>query len=493
MTARVLVIGAGPVGLTLAIELQRYGIDFRIVEKAASRTDKSKALVVWSRTLELLERSGLSDRFVAAGRKVVAANIIAGGKRIAHVGLTEVDSPYPYALIVPQSDTEQLLETALELGGGKVERQVEAVAIAAESDGATVSLRHDDGRMEDARFDWVIGCDGAHSLVRHSLGMTFEGSTMLSDFILADVHLRGFPVPESELGIYWHEDGLLAAFPIAPGRFRIVADLGASEGSQPRTPSLEDVQGVIDRRGPGGVTVTDPVWLTGFRINERKVKDYRAGRLFLVGDAAHIHSPAGGQGMNTGMQDAFNLAWKLALVTKGILPDGALLDSYSPERSAVGDKVLADAGRMTALVVVRNHVAQAIRNVVGGFLFGLAPVRRAMAEQLTEVTIGYPDSPLNGPHSHGVAPAPGERLRPVAGQVAPGSGDSPRFVLYAAPSEAVQDLIARHAALVDPGLRPPLAEGAVHLIRPDGYVACAVARDDAERIDAYLAGLSEKR
>jgi 2-polyprenyl-6-methoxyphenol hydroxylase-like FAD-dependent oxidoreductase len=488
MTAKVLVIGAGPVGLTLAIELQRYGIDFRIVEQAAARTDKSKALVIWSRTLELLERSGLSDRFVAAGRKVDAANIIAGSKRIAHIGFHEVDSPYPYALIVPQSDSERLLEAALAERGIKVERQIEAVAIASDSGGATVSLRNADGRTEDARFDWVIGCDGAHSIVRHSLGMTFEGNTLPSDFILADVHLRGFPVPENELGVYWHEDGVLAVFPITPGRFRIVADLGVSDGPQPRAPSLEDVQEVVDRRGPGGVTVTDPVWLSGFRINERKVKDYRAGRLFLVGDAAHIHSPAGGQGMNTGMQDAFNLAWKLALVVKGVLPDGAVLDSYSPERSAIGDKVLADAGRLTALVLMRNHTAQAARNLIGGFVFGLAPVRRNMAKTLTEVTIGYPDSPINGPHI-GAGPAAGARVPPVAGQVPAGAGDSPRFALCTAADDSVRELCIRHVDILESNLRPPLVEGAVHLIRPDGYVACAVAAGDAERIDAYLSGL----
>jgi hypothetical protein len=212
------------------------------------------------------------------------------------------------------------------------------------------------------------------------------------------------------------------------------------------------------------VTVTDPVWLSGFRINERKVKDYRAGRLFLSGDAAHIHSPAGGQGMNTGMQDAFNLAWKLALV-------------------------LADATRLTALVVMRNHAAQTIRNLIGGFLFGLAPVRRSMAETLTETAIGYPESPLNGPQSGGADPAPGMRLRPTAGQAPPGAGDSPRFALCGGASETLQKICARHADLLESRLRTPLAESAVHLIRPDGYVACAVARGDVARIDAYLGGL----
>jgi 2-polyprenyl-6-methoxyphenol hydroxylase-like FAD-dependent oxidoreductase len=175
MAATVLVIGAGPVGLTMAVELQRYGIDFRIVEKAAERTDKSKALVVWSRTLELLERCRLADAFVAAGRKAIAANFLAGGKRIGHLDLTDVDTPYPFALVLPQSDTERLLENALEARGVRVERQVEATVLATDDSGAAVTLRRGDGRLETARFDWVAGCDGAHSVVRHTLARGARG------------------------------------------------------------------------------------------------------------------------------------------------------------------------------------------------------------------------------------------------------------------------------------------------------------------------------
>jgi 2-polyprenyl-6-methoxyphenol hydroxylase-like FAD-dependent oxidoreductase len=480
-----LIIGAGPIGLTMAVELQRYGIDFRIVEKAAARTDKSKALVVWSRTLELLERGRLAEAFVAAGRKVTAANFTHGSTRIGHIALTGVDSAYAYALMLPQSETERLLETALEQRGLRVERQVEATTLAADPNGATVTLGHADGRTEQARFDWVIGCDGAHSVVRHTLGLSFEGETLQSDWILADVHLQNFPIPESELGLYFHEDGPLAIFPIAPRRFRVVAVRGAAEGPQPHQPTLQEVQAVVDRRGPGGVAVTDPVWLSGFRINDRKVRDYRVGRLFLAGDAAHVHSPAGGQGMNTGMQDAFNLAWKLALVAKGVVPDGPLLDSYSIERSAVGDKVLSDAHRLTALVTLRNHTVQAIRNTIGGFLLGLAPVQRHMADDLTEVAIGYAESPLNGPHDGG-GPAPGARVRPIAGQPPFGSGDRPRFTLCAALDTAVESLAARHPHLVDDTIQPPLAAGAIHLVRPDGYVAASAAEGDASGIADYL-------
>src|SRR5581483_2021356 len=239
--------------------------------------------------------------------------------------------------------------------------------------------------------------------------------------------------------------------------------------------------------GPGGVIVSDPVWLSGFRINDRKVRNYRHGRVFLAGDAAHVHSPAGGQGMNTGMQDAFNLAWKLALTLNGTVPDGPLLDSYSTERSAVGDKVLADAARLTKLVVLHNHTAQAIRNMIGGLLLGLAPVQRRMAEDLTEIAIGYSESALNGPHDRRAGgPEPGERVRPVAGELPFGAGQAPRFALCGALGTAVQNLAAPHPLLIESETRPPLAADAIHLVRPDGYVACAVAAGHEDEIERYL-------
>jgi hypothetical protein len=283
-----------------------------------------------------------------------------------------------------------------------------------------------------------------------------------------------------------HHEGLLAVFPITPGRYRVFADTAAANTERPQEPTLEQAQAVVDRRGPGGVTLRDPVWLSGFRINERKVKDYRAGRVFLAGDAAHVHSPAGGQGMNTGMQDAFNLAWKLALVCRGTLPAEALLGSYSPERSPVGDKVLADTGRLTQTATLRNPVAIAARNFAVSLLTGLPAVREALAQNFSEITIGYPRSPLNGPHlSHG--PAPGERMPPIAGEPPIGAGREPRFAVLAEPSAALQAVQAQYVDLLEPQLRAPPQAGGIWLVRPDGYVACAVR--DAASVGAYLEGL----
>jgi 2-polyprenyl-6-methoxyphenol hydroxylase-like FAD-dependent oxidoreductase len=481
-----IVVGAGPVGLTLAIELVRYGVPVRIVEKATQRTDKSKALVLWSRTLELLDRQpGGSAPFVEAGFKVDAVSILAGKKQIGRVSMEAVDSPYPYALMLPQSETERLLEDRLSALGNRVERDVEVTAISLRADGAEAILRHSDGREEKATTDWLAGCDGAHSLVRHTAGAAFAGETMDSDWMLADVHMRGYPVPDTEATVYWHTDGAFVIFPISPGRYRLLADLPPSGAAHPPAPSLEQVKAMIERRGPPGMTAYDPIWLAGFRINGRKVASYRYGRAFLCGDAAHVHSPAGGQGMNTGMQDAFNLAWKLATAAKGFCHE-RLLDSYSAERSEVGEHVLKDAQNLTLAGTVKNPVAQAIRNTVGHLMLGLAPVQHAMADKMSEMSVGYPKSPLNGQALSG-GPKPGARIAPIAGQTPVGSGTSPRFALFATSSPAAAGLIERFSTLLDPGLRAPFRPDGLWLARPDGYVACAAKGGDEAVIERYLA------
>jgi 2-polyprenyl-6-methoxyphenol hydroxylase-like FAD-dependent oxidoreductase len=486
---QVLISGAGPVGLTAAAELARYGVSVRIIDVAAHRTDKSKALVLWSRTLELLDRAGCTPWFVAAGRPVTAANILTARERLAHVDMTCIRSSYNFALMLPQSDTERLLEEHLGRLGVTVERQVELTAFSADATGVTAALRHADGTQESAPADWLLACDGARSLVRHALGLPFTGETLPSDWILADCHLAGYPFPESEIAVYWHEDGVSAVFPISPGRFRVIADVPSSQDEHPPAPTIGEVQAVMDRRGPPGCRASQPLWLSTFRINERKVGSYRVGRVLLAGDAAHIHSPAGGQGMNTGMQDAFNLAWKLALVCQQACPE-ALLESYSQERSAVGDTVLKAAGRLTKLATLRNHGAQAIRNRIAHLAFGLAPVRDALARSMSEVSIGYPRSPLNGPGLHFTpGPDPGERVAPVAGEVPVGAGRAPRFALFARADGASAQLLGQFPHLMEPVVRAPLSEGGAWLVRPDGYVACAASEDEPGVIRDYLGAL----
>ena len=488
MPTNVLVTGAGPVGLAMAAELARYGLSVRIVDKAPQRTDKSKALVIWSRTLELADRMGCGAALLNAGVRVTKVNIVDGSKQIAHIALDGVSTPHPYALVLPQSETERLLEEHLNGLGVQVERSVELTQFQEHGNEVVSTLCHPDGRHEVVNSSWLIGCDGAHSVVRHGLGMQFQGDTMPSDWILADVHLAGVQNP-GEISIGWHADGVLALFPISQDRYRVIADAGAAQSETRRPdPTLDEVQAILDQRGPGGIRAFDPIWLAAFRINERKVADYRAGRVFLAGDSAHIHSPAGGQGMNTGIQDACNLAWKLALVERGICSAEPLLSSYSIERSAVGEEVLKAAGRLTTIGILKGELKQSIRNHVTSLVLGLPPAREALANSLTEVTIGYPHSPLTEKGAHA-----GERAPIRNGEPLVGTGKTPLFVLFAEPGDESSRLIAQYPNLLDPVVRKPFTDGELRLVRPDGYMALSAKSSTGNKVSAYLDRIAAPR
>jgi 2-polyprenyl-6-methoxyphenol hydroxylase-like FAD-dependent oxidoreductase len=425
---------------------------------------------------------------VDSGLKISEARIIAGNREIAQIHLDSTETPYPYALMIPQSETERLMERHLNHCGVPVERQVELLRFEPGPDTVSVTLRHADGREEDLQPAWLIGCDGAHSTVRHGLRLEFEGDTLPSDWMLADVHLTGVKSSAKTIDIFWHSDGTLVLFPITGERYRVIADFGTAQAdAHPGAPTLQDVQTVLDRRGPGGITVSDPIWLASFRINERKVTDYRVGRVFLAGDAAHVHSPAGGQGMNTGMQDACNLAWKLAMVCRGVAGPEPLLDSYNIERGAVGRQVIADTGRLTTLAILRGGILQEIRNHAASLLFGLAPVGKLVANKLMELSIGYPDGPLTAPGRHGrQGPAPGERM-PVTDVNPPvGAGDAPRFALFARGDDAGAQMLARHRDVLEPMFREPPGGQGIWLVRPDGYVAAVARAGNWAEIDQYL-------
>jgi len=391
----VLIVGAGPVGLTMAAALVTQGIRCRIIDQAPLPSDKSKALVIWSRSLELLDKLGLSATFINTGMKLRGASIHGDGRRLVHVQTAGVESPFGFPLMIPQNETERLLTEFLAQHQILIERQVELVTFDEQLDEVPCQLRHADGRTETLAVRWLIGCDGAHSTVRHTLGMPFSGSAEPNDWLLADIHIEG-ALPLDEVSVFWHQTGALVIFPITPGRFRVVADLGMAATAERRAdPTLNEVQAIVDQRGPGGLKLSDPVWLAAFRINERKVSDYRRGRVMLAGDAAHIHSPAGGQGMNTGMQDAFNLAWKLALIVQGQANTEVLLDSYSTERSAVGDQVLHGAEIITRVATLRNPVAQYVRNHVASLVSSFGFVQDKIKNALCELSINYRHSPLS--------------------------------------------------------------------------------------------------
>ncbi len=486
MSRPVLVIGAGPVGLIMAAELARYGVPVRVIDKLRAPTTQSRALAIWPRTLELLDAAGCGSAFAANGLHAKAVSIHVGNSTLARIPLGTIASSFNYLLMIPQSETERFLEDHLRTFGVLVEREIELTDFVNRDDGVSCTLLHAGGRLETLDAGWLIGCDGAHSFVRSRLRLEFEGETLPIGFVLADVHVAGLAIPPDEPAIFWHPDGAVMFFPISRERYRIIADLG----SVPlHVPDLAEMQAIVDRRGPGGITLSDPVWLSDFGVNERKVRDYRKGRVFLAGDAAHIHSPAGGQGMNMGMQDAFNLAWKLALVERQEARP-SLLESYSIERSGVAQQVLSDSGRMTRVVLLKSHLAQKVRNLVVKQIFSIPVIRRAIANRLSGIMIHYSDSPLNvgaAPRLRG--PTPGERLilRGCSEQ-----NDSPRFAIAAKDSAEARAMIARHSSLLMAKVCLPPDENGIWLVRPDGYVAATAKSGNWAPIDMALNGITLK-
>ncbi|MBI0539433.1 FAD-binding monooxygenase [Roseomonas sp. KE2513] len=484
----ILIVGAGPVGLTMASELARYGLSVRLIDRSPHPAETSRALVIWSRTLELMDRMGCADAFLEIGHRVHAASIRSGDAVLGRTEFSDVASSYNFALTIPQSDTERLLAAHLRSFRVAVERQVELVSFVASTEGVEARLAHADGREEVVETPWLLGCDGAHSAVRHGLRANFTGTAQRDDWILADVRLEGEGRPPAdEITTYLHRDGPLAIFPMREGRVRLIAAVGEAETVHPRAaPTLTEVQSLLDQRAGHGMRASDATWLANFRINGRKARDYRSGRVFLAGDAAHIHSPAGGQGMNTGMQDAINLAWKLAMVARGEAAV-SLLDSYSPERGEVGEMVLRNATRLTDMATLAHPTAIAARNLVLHVMLGLHAVRQRMALTMSEIEIAYPRSPLSSGRHAGVRLAPADY-----DGVPPGAGPAPRFVLHAEDTKAGEALAARFPALLEPHPRLPPVAGRILVVRPDGYVGLSAAAEDWDEVEAYLRRLTRE-
>lgn len=388
---RVLIVGAGPVGLTLALLLARQGIAFRIVDQNAAPIRESRATDIHARTLELFATIGLADAIIARGRKARSVNFYGGGRRIANVPLHELNTPHPFVLGIPQFETETLLIESLQTIGVDVERGVRLAELSDVGPSAEVTLEHVSGRPgpEHLSFDYVVGCDGANSSVRRLIGLAFEGASYAEHFMLADVRLD-WELPADELHIFLSKDGFFQALPM-PGerRVRLFVDVDAERSDA--SPTLETFERLGRERAELPLTLSEGGWMSKFRVHRRMVSRYRVGRVLLAGDAAHIHSPIGGQGMNTGIQDAWNLAWKLALVVSERASD-ALLDTYHEERHAVGLMTLRDTHLATRLSQLKNPVLRELRDVFSASLSSTRAFPRWMAEATGELRIRLPSS-----------------------------------------------------------------------------------------------------
>lgn len=391
----VLVVGAGPTGLTMACELARHGITPRIIDKAPAPSDKSKAFGIHARTLEVFETMGIVDTVLGQGNICNGFDMYNHGKPLAHVIFDSLESKYPFFLILAQSDTEKILNAHLESYGIKVEREKELVGIEQSDAGITARLKIKDGSQEFIDCAYITGCDGAHSASRHLLDLEFKGAPYPNYWLLADCDLD-WKYPLHHLSVFIHPLGVTAYFPLYSDRGRLMFELpDAPVDEEMAEPTIEDVRRLMDEREIDYRSVGNPNWLAYFKLHHRMVDKYGEDRVFLSGDAAHIHSPMGGQGMNTGIQDAYNLAWKLALVLKGRSPE-SLLDSYNTERHRVGKGVVGLTDMATKMIGLHNPVLAAVRNKLLGTLSKLDPVQEKILTTLSQIEINYRESPIVG-------------------------------------------------------------------------------------------------
>jgi 2-polyprenyl-6-methoxyphenol hydroxylase-like FAD-dependent oxidoreductase len=390
---QVLIAGGGPTGLSLALTLRRFGITPRIIDRSPTPAGVSKALAVWSGSLEALAGMGVMDDFFGAGQRLKALCVGDASKELARLAVGEgIDSPYPFPLLLPQSRTEQILTARLAALGIEVERGIELVGLAQDTGRVTATLKHSDGRTEEARTSYLVGCDGARSFVRQTLGVDFEGYTEPQTFLLGDVLIDGGNLDHTCIYLWWHGGGTIALFPFGGNVWRIFAVRENDEGAEP--PKLSELQEHADRHGPPGMRLRDPTWLSAFRINERLAAHYRVGRCFLAGDAAHIHTPAGGQGMNTGMQDAVNLGWKLAYALNGVGDRELLLASYEAERRPVAHDVIKSAAQKQHAAFSQGHLTQALKDIAVSIFGNIPAVQKKLQIELSETDIVHRDGPL---------------------------------------------------------------------------------------------------
>ncbi|MEU2031654.1 FAD-dependent monooxygenase [Nocardia amamiensis] len=382
-TTSVVIVGAGPAGLTAAITLADAGVDFVLLDRLAEGANTSRAAVVHARTLEVLERLGIADELVATGIVVPRFTVRDGKRTLATILFGGLPTRYPYTLMTPQDTTEEILLNRLRKAGGDVQRPYQVSKVISETGGVTVEYTDAAGVPGSIRADYVIGADGMHSVVREQAGIGFTGATYPESFVLADVRMD-WPVARDEVALHLSPEGVTVVAPLPdqnePNRYRVVATLETA----PEHSTAEDIQAILDTRGPGGeVKVREVLWSSRFRVHHRVADRYRSGRILLAGDAAHVHSPAGGQGMNTGIQDAAALGPLLTRVLAGE-PD-SLLDDYETTRRPVALGVVSFTDRMTKMATLRARPARALRNLTLATLSRIPAFRRRLAFRLAEL------------------------------------------------------------------------------------------------------------
>jgi len=444
----VLIVGAGPTGLAAAMSLARAHTNVRLIDRAPQPAAHSRAIGIQARTLELFEQHRVVEPFLALGHRLRAANLYSNGHRLARLDFDPLQTRYPYLLCLDQSVTERLLTEHLATLGVHIERGIELIGLKQDASQVEAELVHADGRAETCRAAYLIGADGAHSTVRHLVGLNFAGKTLKQTFMLADLQVDS-DLSDDEFHLFASRDGLAAIIPMGAGRHRLIADnadnalalaepassmavspisapgapedplfgTDAGRGAQPREqastaddppPSLELYRAVVGRRIDHPLKLSGLAWSSCFRLNSRMVEKLRMQRVFLAGDAAHVHSPAGAQGMNTGVQEALNLGWKLARTIAGHAGE-PLLDTYQMERHPIERDVLRQTAFITQLAEAERGPMKLLRERVMPVLAAFGPLRDAARLMVSELAIQYRRSPLTLERVLDGGPRAGER------------------------------------------------------------------------------------
>ncbi|MGV9454795.1 FAD-dependent monooxygenase [Streptomyces sp. NPDC003635] len=470
----VIVVGCGPTGLLLAGDLAAAGVPVTLVEKRPHKiSNLSRAIVVHARTLELLDARALSDEVESLGRRLDRMNLFT---RLT-VEFDTLPSRFNHILLLPQYEMERILERRAFEAGVRFRYETEVTGLRQDEDGVTVATRGHDGTSEELRAAYVVGTDGMHSTVRGAIGLPFPGRSVIRSVLLADVKLA--EEPKDLLSVHSNGDAFVFFASFGDGYYRVVAWNRSRDIRESEPLHLEEIRETVRLAAGRDFGMHDARWLSRFHSDERQAPSYRVGRVFLAGDAAHVHTPAGGQGMNIGMQDAANLSWKLAAVVQGRARD-ALLDTYQAERHPVGTEAMRSSGAIVRLAMAKHSWTLGLRAVVATTLNALTPVRRKLALQITGIGVKY-DAP-SGAHALTGSRAPDVEL--VGGRLYEALRGG-RFVLIS-PQECADKTGLEDVLTVERRSGRGRDSRTTVLVRPDGYVAWAADDADPAAVEAAV-------
>lgn len=388
---QVLIVGAGPTGLTLAAELTRHNIACRIIDKNIKPVQTSNALGIQARTLEIFADMGVLEQMFSLGIKVNIINVhSSNGSTIAQINLDQIHSKYQFVLVLAQQETERILLEHLSTKGIAVEMQKELIALEQKNDKSIVTLQSEDGQLEEATFDWIMACDGGKSIVRQQLDIPFEGKDLPEHFVMLDAKVDT-SLMSDEIHIFLGKKGVFGILPYSKKYSRMIAEVTHDpQLKQEKSPTMTDFDRLVKERCGVRIQFTEAIWSSGFWIHERLVKQYQYQNIFFLGDAAHTHSPVGGQGMNTGIQDAYNLAWKFDLIVKNQMKD-TVFTTYESERRPIAKIVLKASTLGTHFISLQNYFLVTLRNLIIK-LIAKTKISKKLAAVVSDTAIQYHQS-----------------------------------------------------------------------------------------------------